>query len=154
MLGRCAFVSFSLPLYPISRVSLWVKVFNVSYERAVPFHAALGLVAIAAAVCHLVAVIAARTALIVFSTNKFGPNKVLPAAGISALTALVVSIDPFPLSEQGLNFHYNQIMLLLSFGRRLNWDIFYYCHRALGVLSVVLVFLHCCPCGDYLPSVL
>ena len=121
-LGVWICLNISTTLLPITRNSIWVVFFKLSYEKIIFVHIYMGLLCTASIIIKLVASIVYYNFefLFVLTTNKGSPL----AGTIGSLAIILMAITSTP------------------YIRKNNFELFYYIHRVLCLVSIIASVLH------------
>jgi predicted ferric reductase len=121
--GHAAELLYTLTVIPITRNSMWIHVFGLSFERGIKFHRWFARLAIIATVVHLAAMV--HSGYDAFETISYaqytGGNLYGTLALVAALLLLVTSIEPV---------------------RRRLFEAFYIVHLPLAFAALLLAALH------------
>ncbi len=120
--GKATSVSFFFLLFPLSRLKVWVTLFNLPWDRAVPFHIAFAFAMFPVMIAHLVLVVNKYGSQILTSAIEVGES--VPVLGFIAFLLVLITGVALQLIRRGY------------------WDLFYYLHKYGLMIAVVLLLFH------------
>lgn len=129
-LGSWISLNIAFTLLPITRNSVWITLLKLSYLKLINIHKLISILCLISVVTKILYII------IVYNHNYLYKNISNIAGTLSSLSILLTSILSFPIIRKNI------------------FELFYYSHRILSILTIIIMSFHYTVCLYYIiPSI-